>query len=240
VAGFLYCCGAIDGTHVPVRPPADKLAQYINHKGWASMNALVLWDNKRRIRGIHTGWPGGAHDAKLFRNSGFGRMLLDGSWPPEDKGGLVNGVYVAPYCVADAAFPDCGGRVVKPFPGGMLQDGDRFRSTVNYKQSSTRMAAEHGNGMLKRRWRILLHPMELRSMSDVVDIILCCSILHNICVDDRGDAPPEIFGDEEEADVQWLGHDVNPIPDEDRQAYASTNMYTILNVLGNAAGCYRE
>ena len=239
-AGFVYCCGAIDGTHVPVRPPAEKAAQYLNHKGWSSINTLLLVDHKRRIRGVHTGWPGGAHDAKLFRQSTFGRMLLDGSWPPSGMGGRVEGVYVQPYCVADAAFPDCNGRVVKPFPGGMLQDGNRFRSNVNYKQSATRMAVEHANGMLKRRWRILLHPTEVRDMGDVVDIIMCCCVLHNICVDDRGDAAVEVFGDEEEGDAALMGTDVTPIPANEQSIAAADDMYAVLNVMGVATDCMTD
>lgn len=40
----IVCC--IDGTHIPVLPPADGYRDFINRKGWASLVLQLVVDNK--------------------------------------------------------------------------------------------------------------------------------------------------------------------------------------------------
>ena len=88
----------------------------------------------------------------------------------------------------------------------MLQDGHPFKRAFNYKQSATRMPSEHVNGMLKRRWRILLHQNELWNVADVVEMIVACCILHNLCIDDGDNSPNERWGDEQDTDEARMGN----------------------------------
>lgn len=233
IAGLPQCCGSMDGTHIPWRPPADKTAEYINHKGWTSVNTLLLVDCFRKIRFVHTGFAGGAHDGRVFAQSQLGELMLAGLWPPRSLSRLVEGVAVKPYVAVDAAFPDCDGGAIKPYPGGMLQDGRPFKRAFNYKQSSTRMPSEHVNGMLKRRWRILLKGSEIWNIEDVVDIIVACCILHNMCVDAKDNNPHERWGDERPTDPDRMGHDV----DVSEAELASSGVFQAMHALGVYAGC---
>ena len=233
IAGFPLCCGCMDGVHMPWRSPADKTGECLNHKGWTSVNTLLLSDCFRKIRCVHTGFAGGTHDARVFAQSSLGELMLSGQWPPRSLTGLVEGVAVRPYVVVDAAFPDCDGAALKPYPGGMLQDGHPFKRNFNYRQSATRMPSEHVNGMLKRRWRVLLTPNELWDINDVVDVIVACCILHNLCVDLNDNDPNEHWGDETEADAARMGQDVD-ISEEDVR---SSGVYQTMHAIGIYAGC---
>ena len=156
--------------------------------------------------------------------------MAAGEWPPNVRPLVINGCSVAPYVVADAGFPDIGGRIVKPYPGGMLQDGNPFQRNFNFAQSSTRMPVEHVNGMLKRRWRIMYLGCELWSLSTMVDVIMTCCILHNMCVLDNDAPADEMWGDEQAADAGRRGNDVND--NAAAPSGATEGMYNVMLALG--------
>ena len=234
IAGFPGC-GALDGTHIPWRAPGCDTAMYLNHKGYISINTQLMVDSNRLIRDdVFTGFAGGAHDARVFNHSSLGRKMRSGEWPPPCGPLLVEGVHVFPYLVVDAAYPDLDGRCVKPYPGGIIQDGHPFKRNFNYKQSGTRMPVEHVNSMLKRRWRILYHGCEIWSLETMVDVIMTCCILHNLCVLDKDAPADEIWGDEEEADAHRSGNDVDP---REVDAAAASGMYAVMLALGTHTRC---
>ncbi|CAM5088703.1 unnamed protein product [Eretmochelys imbricata] len=73
--GFPNCCGAIDGTHIPVLAPEHQAGEYINRKGYFSIVLQALVDHKGHFTNINVGWPGKVHDARIFRNSGLFQKL---------------------------------------------------------------------------------------------------------------------------------------------------------------------
>lgn len=243
IHGLVGCCGAIDGTHFPFRPPADEKAGYLNRKGYTSVNTIIMCDHARRIRHVSTGWGGSAHDARVFRHSGLGQLMLEGKWPPNDYGTVVEGVYVNAYALTDAAFPDCpGGRLIKPYAGVAQLGQGTFKEKFNYKQSGTRMPIEHVNGMLKRRWRLLLRQCEIWSVADYSDTIIAACILHNKCIDDG--CRLERWGDEESDDEELIGNDVqdNDEPEDDGAAPCPPSVdvagtFAAMHALGVYAGC---
>lgn len=89
---------------------------------------------------------------------------------------------------------------MKPYPGD-TSTMSRLRKNYNYRQSSARMPVEHVNGRLKRRWRILMTTAEVWYVDDMVDMILACCLLHNLCivegVDMDADLPSDDFWDVE-------------------------------------------
>lgn len=234
IAGFPQCCGALDGTHIPWRAPGCDTAMYLNHKGYVSINTQLMVDSTRLIRDVFTGFAGGAHDARVFDHSSLGRKMRSGEWPPPSAPALVEGVRVLPFLVVDAAYPDLDGRCVKPYPGGIIQDGHPFKRHFNYKQSGTRMPVEHVNSMLKRRWRILYHGCEIWSLRTMVDVIMVCCVLHNLCVLDKDAPENEIWGDEDDEDANRLGNDVDPSEEENVDA---SGMYAVMLALGMHTRC---
>ena len=121
------------------------------------------------------------HDARVFRLGGFfsrasqGQIEAFANGPTQD----INGLDVAPFIVGDGAYP-LQEWLLKPYPkiGVFLaQDEKRF----NKELSKACVKVEHCFGMLKGRWRILRNII-LDDLQKVPLIVLCCCILHNICI----------------------------------------------------------
>jgi len=60
-----------DGTHIAIVncPGGDN--DYINRKGFASIQLQLIVDDTLLINNAYVGWPGSTHDARVLRNSMF-------------------------------------------------------------------------------------------------------------------------------------------------------------------------
>lgn len=201
---------------------------YLKHKGFTSINCQLLVDHERMIRDAFCGFAGGAHDGRQFRWSTLGRLVSDDVWPPSSPTIIVFGVRVCPYLVVDAAFGAIRQKIFKPLPGGIMILVP-WLSKLNYKQSATRMPAEHVNGMMKKRFRILSICPEIWTIEVMVDVIMACSVLHNMCVK-SGDSDVD-FGDEEA-----VAPAVGAASVRDDSAYDGT-MMEVVTALARKAGC---
>ena len=63
---FKDAIGAIDGSHIPIAPPARLASAYRNRKGFISQNCLFACDFDLRFTYALTGWEGSASDARIF------------------------------------------------------------------------------------------------------------------------------------------------------------------------------
>ena len=66
--GMIQCLGSVDGSHIPVMPPALNYTDYYNIKGYYSMTLLAV-DHNYMFQDINIGWPGSVRDARVFANS---------------------------------------------------------------------------------------------------------------------------------------------------------------------------
>ena len=105
--------GCVDGTHIPILMPSDRGHQYINRKGFPSINVLAVCDDKMRFTWVNVGWPGSVHDARIYRNEL--KPLLMGAGANQLLG--LDG-----HMQGDAAFP-LSPRMLVPFrDNGHLND----------------------------------------------------------------------------------------------------------------------
>ena len=77
---MIQCAGAINGSHVPVRPPASNHTDYYNRKGWYSMILQAVVDHEYLFWDVYVGWPGSVqtvHDARVFANSSLYQRAHD-------------------------------------------------------------------------------------------------------------------------------------------------------------------
>jgi hypothetical protein len=148
--GFPQCVGAIDGSHIPILAPSEHRNEYYNRKGWYSVQLQAVCDHRYRFWDIEVGWPGRAHDARVFANSHLFESAVADTLLPATTERFGN--TDVPLCIlADPAYPLMDW-VMKPYPGTAL---DEERSHYNYRQSRARMTIENAFGRLKGRWRCL-------------------------------------------------------------------------------------
>ena len=66
---FNNCIGAIDGTHIRVVVPAIDIANHIGRYGYPTQNVMAVCDFDMRFTSIVAGWPGSAHDTRIFKDT---------------------------------------------------------------------------------------------------------------------------------------------------------------------------
>jgi hypothetical protein len=79
---FDNCIGAIDGTHVPVIVPTEKVVQYTGRKTYTTQNVLAVCDFDMRFTFVNAGWPGSVHDMRVFK-SALDKFKQKFPFPPE-------------------------------------------------------------------------------------------------------------------------------------------------------------
>ena len=163
--------GAIDGSHISIKAPHLFPVDYFNRKGFYSIVLQAVVDHKKRFLDICVGWPGSTHDSRILTNS----SLYDKF---NNQNNLVTTPFNNKYILGDGGYPNLSWLIVpyKNVSRQLIQKQTYF----NLKHSQTRIKVEQAFGLLKGRWRCLLHNLEV-SFEIVSHIITACCILHNIC-----------------------------------------------------------
>jgi DDE superfamily endonuclease len=173
--------GAIDGSHIPIKAPHLYPVDYFNRKGFYSIILQAVVDHKKKFLDICVGWPGSTHDSRVLINSNIYNRFNT------NQNNLVSNYFNNKYILGDGGYPNLSWLIVpyKDIGRGLTQKQTYF----NFKHSQTRIKVEQAFGLLKGRWRCLLHNLEI-SFEIVSHIITACCILHNIC-EERHDFLPQ-------------------------------------------------
>ena len=67
--GIPQCAESIDGSHIPMRPPAMNHTCYYNRKGWYSVIVQAIVDYNYIVTDVNIGCPGSVHDARVLANT---------------------------------------------------------------------------------------------------------------------------------------------------------------------------
>jgi hypothetical protein len=126
-----------------------------------------------RFTFVVTGWPGSAHDTRVFLDT-LVTFKNKFPHPPQDK-----------YYLVDSGYPNKKGYLA-PYKGQRYhvpewQHGHHpvgLKEVFNYHHASLRNMIERSFGVLKMKWRILLQipSFSVRKQSK---IITACMALHN-------------------------------------------------------------
>ncbi|XP_056619728.1 putative nuclease HARBI1 [Triplophysa dalaica] len=160
IAGFPNVIGAIDCTHVPIKaPPGPNEGDFVNRKGFHSVNVQMVCDSMFHITNVEAKWPGSVHDSRIFRESHLCTLFERG-----DFDGILLG---------DRGYA-CRQYFMTPFPEPNPGPQTRYNAAL----ARTRARIEMTFGQLKGRFQCL---KSLRVAPDrACDIIVACAILHNI------------------------------------------------------------
>ncbi|XP_061172373.1 putative nuclease HARBI1 [Saccostrea echinata] len=166
IAGFPNVLGCVDGTFVKKQGPSENEPDFVNRKGFHSLNVQMVCDAKFRITSICANWPGSVHDSRIWRESALCRQFERG----EHKGLLLG----------DSGYP-CRRFLMTPYLSPTTEAQQRFNASL----CRTRVLVEQSFGILKRRFSCLQGT--LRTCPDqAAAYIVACVVLHNIGIE-RGD-----------------------------------------------------
>jgi hypothetical protein len=187
---FPHCVAIADGTLFPLafEPQTEDAPDYSGRKFRYSLSTMIVCDHTRRIRHYLAGFPGSAHDNRIFKAT---KLALDPS------------SYFDPmqYCVGDSAFEN-DWFMVSAFkkPKGMAIP--RQHENFNEKLAKMRIISEHCIGMLKGRFpwlrgiRLLVTEKK-QSIREILQYLEATVILHNLLID-LGEAAKKEWIDDDE------------------------------------------
>ena len=174
--GFPQCIGAIDGTHIFIKRPAENPTDFINRKNRYSFNVQAVCDYRYCFTDVVVKWPGSVHDARMFANSKINKLFRNGGIYQCPKK-ILDEEDEAPVCIlGDPAYPLLP-FLMKEFPGGGNTVQEQF---FGWRLSSARMVIECAFGRLKARFGALRREMDINS-AELPYVIYACFVLHNFC-----------------------------------------------------------
>jgi hypothetical protein len=74
---FPCAVGALDSTHIPIRKYLVHADEYINRKGFPSVNVQATCNIWEQFTSVNVSLPGSVHDARIWRNSDTYRAIRE-------------------------------------------------------------------------------------------------------------------------------------------------------------------
>nr|XP_055063040.1 putative nuclease HARBI1 isoform X2 [Misgurnus anguillicaudatus] len=166
IARFSNIIGAIDCTHIAIKAPSTNEFNYVNRKGFHSINVQVICDANLSLLNVVARWPGGTHDSFIMQNSSVGLRLQEGA--------IADG-----WLIGDQGYP------LKPWLMTPLTNPTtQQEQNYNRAHARSRGTVERAIGLLKGRWLGLSNTggtLQYRP-EKVCKIIMACCVLHNLAI----------------------------------------------------------
>lgn len=165
--GIRNIVGVIDGTHIPIVNCPGGQNDYINRKGFPSVQLQLVVDDNLMIMDAYVGWPGSTHDARVLRNSTFFNNAENGRVISQGK-----------FIIGDGAYP------LKKWLYTPYRDNGHLRANqrrFNHALSSARQCVERANALLKGRFR-RLQKLYCHNVEDICKVVMAACVLHNLCI----------------------------------------------------------
>lgn len=186
---FPHCVGIADGTLfiLAFEPETLDAPDYSGRKYGYSLTTMIICDHKRRVRHYLAGFPGSAHDNRVYKATKLYRN-------PNDY--FSNREYV----IGDSAFTNTN-HMVSAFKKPKGESIPKSHEAFNEKLAKLRIISEHCIGILKGRFpwlrsirlKIKEDPKSIKNILDMIDATI---IMHNILIE---------LGEEEKR--EWIDED---------------------------------
>ncbi|XP_021341417.1 putative nuclease HARBI1 [Mizuhopecten yessoensis] len=160
IAGFPNVAGCIDGVFVRIQAPKEDEQDFVNRKGFLSLNCQMTCDASYKITSCVCKWPGSCHDSRMLRDSNINNKFETGQY---------NGILLG-----DSAYPTRR-FLMTPYNNPTTPQQQRFNNAL----CKTRVRIEQTYGILKRRFACLHSGLRV-DPNKAARIITACAVLHNI------------------------------------------------------------
>ena len=132
---------------------------------------------------MFAGWPGRAHDSRVFGRSQMGKMITDGTLIPDylNLSLVIDNHIIEPFLIGDPAYPLSKHLMNNNYPGSNLTPE---KEHFNYRLSHARIQIKRAYGQRKGRWRCLLKALNCDLDKVVLHVTSAC-ILHNMCEEQK-------------------------------------------------------
>ena len=171
--GVKGCLGAIDGLLVHINLPSNvkNARKFRCYKAYYALNCQAVAGPNAEFLYINIAHAGATGDGEAARRSNFWQRC------EKNEFNYKEGYFY----IGDAAYSLLPW-MITPYQGtyGVNSPEDVF----NLQLSRSRQSVERAFGIMIKRWRILVRPLEFGTVEQSVKVIKACALLHNICTED--------------------------------------------------------
>lgn len=88
--------GVVDGSHIAILKPKEEEHNFINRKGYHSLNVQIISNSNLKITSVNANFPGSSHDAFVWRNTNIREYLQNRYFDNTLRNGWL---------IADSGYP---------------------------------------------------------------------------------------------------------------------------------------
>jgi hypothetical protein len=182
--GFPWCLGAVDcASWTWEAYPIEYQGMCKGKDRKPTVRMEVTTDDFLRIHWLNFGIPGSKNDIQIVNQSPFFNRIRSGRWPPACPSLNICGYAMKTfYFLADGIYPR-----LRFFVTTISSPSTAKEEAFCLQQEGARKAAERVFAVLFEQFAVLCRPSRLRDIKDMINIVKCCCILHNMIQVERKD-----------------------------------------------------
>lgn len=176
--------------------PTAHHGQHIGKEGVPTITIEAVSDERLWIWHLFFGMPGCNNDVNVFEASTLFNKIAEGTFPVPVQYKILDTVRNKPYFLSDGIYPKSP-LFVQSILNPTTEDERYFAS----RQEGRRKDVERAFGVLQAKFHVLERSCRLWSKEKMGMVMRCCTILHNMMVEERDEEMDEAESEEGMVDV---------------------------------------